>query len=95
MPQRAQNKTGRRHGRVCKEAGQKMLQTSNLLSLPYVNEHGDDRDNSHDNLLDNMGGDVSLVVIELTGETFPSTTDDFGAKYGAHTSPNSGPYCTP
>lgn len=60
-----------------------MTPTSSSLSSPYVNEHDTELYNVHDNGLDNMGGYVSPMVIDLTDKSSPSASDDCDGRYNA------------
>lgn len=55
-----------------------MPHISSLLLSLYINEHHDERDIGQYNVLDYMDGDVSLMAIDLMGETFLSASDDSG-----------------
>lgn len=64
---------------------------SSLISSPYANEHRDEWANGHVNGLDDTGGDVNVVVINNTGDTSPSASEDCSARYGAYSGMDAGP----
>lgn len=57
--------------------------TYGSLCSPYVNKQGNERDNGHNNGIDNVSGNLNPVVIDLLGETSAGDSNDSGEMYGA------------